>query len=236
MWPRYGQELNRLKPIFDKALQSFEDTIRPNAYNAELIRAARTELASILSLPSSAAQSRVDQPQTGSAPSAEELLSVHNPDPYIAVHLRRGDRKAHTFPHRGQYIPLEDFVNAANSAWSRLYHDDISNAEATFPVPPVTYVASDSHTTAHDFVSAFPPSTAVFSLDSSTDPALRALAPQRDYVQADFAELDEQERVRLTRGMVVDLAMVSGLWAWHGDIVPGATICTLGCVILCLMG
>ena len=96
-----------------------------------------------------------------------------------------------------------------------------------FPDPPITYIASDSHAGAHEFASAFPPSTAVFSLDSSTNPDLRALAPQGEYVQEEFNELDEADRIRLTRGMVVDLALLSGLWAWPGEVVPGANICTL---------
>ena len=154
------------------------------------------------------------------------MLEAHNPDPYIAVHIRRGDRHASAFPYRGQYVPLQNFVTAARDAWVRLYHEDATD-DTAFPAPPIVYVASDSHATAHEFVSAFPASTAVFSLDSSTDPALRALAPQHEYVQTEFDGMEAEDRVRLTRGMVVDLAMLSGLWAWEGDAVPGATICTL---------
>ena len=38
----------RQKPIFDHSLQSFKETIRPNAHSAQLIRAARAELAAVL--------------------------------------------------------------------------------------------------------------------------------------------------------------------------------------------
>lgn len=154
-------------------------------------------------------------------------LEAHHPDPYIAVHIRRGDRHASAFPYRGKHVPLEDYVSASRDAWKRLYHQETADDSTSFPAPPIVYVASDSHATAHEFVSAFPASTAVFSLDSSTDPALRALAPQHEYVQAEFDALELEDRVRLTRGMVVDLAMLSGMWAWEGDVVPGATICTL---------
>jgi hypothetical protein len=165
------------------------------------------------------------------ADTAEKTLEAHHPDPYIAVHIRRGDRHASTFPYRGKHIPLENFVAAARDAWTRLYDQaPIDDTAASFPAPPIVYVASDAHATAHEFVSAFPTSTAVFSLDSSTDPALRALAPQHEYVQDEFAAMALEDRVRLTRGMVVDLAMLSGMWAWEGDVVPGATICTLRCV------
>lgn len=149
------------------------------------------------------------------------------------MHIRRGDRHASTFPYRGSHIPLENYVSAAFSAWNRLY-DKTSPADARddsaptpFPAPPILYAASDAHAVVEEFMSAFPSSSAVFSLASSTDPGLRALVPQSEYVQEEFDILPEADRVRLTRGMVVDLAMLSGLWAWEGDIVPGATICTI---------
>ncbi|OBZ79230.1 hypothetical protein A0H81_01390 [Grifola frondosa] len=94
-----------------------------------------------------------------------------------------------------------------------------------FPAPPITYVASDSPDAIREFISAFPSSTALFALAISTNPELRALAPQHAYVQAEFAAEDAEERVRLTKGMIVDFAMVSGLWAWDGDVVPGAIVC-----------
>jgi len=37
--------------------------------------------------------------------------------------------------------------------------------------------------------------------------------------------LPEADRVRLTKGMIVDFALLSGLWAWHDDLKPGAVIC-----------
>lgn len=169
---------------------------------------------------------RNDDLHPSEAGAAEATLEAHHPDPYIAVHIRRGDRHAANFPYRGSYVPLENFVSAARDAWRRLYHQDPLEEKDSFPAPPIVYVASDSHATAHEFVSAYPASTAVFSLDSSTDPALRALAPQHEYVQHEFDEMDLEDRVRLTRGMIVDLAMLSGMWAWEGDVVPGATVCT----------
>ncbi|KAI0706126.1 hypothetical protein BC835DRAFT_1312469 [Cytidiella melzeri] len=221
----YKHGIHRQKPIFDRAAESFKQTIRPNAHNAELIRSARMEIASILSLPTNPGPARHEsspEPKT-----AEDELHEHNPDPYIAVHIRRGDRKTGFFPHGREHLPLQDYVKATQDTWSRLYHENISDPEPTFPAPPISYVGSDSHAAAHEFASAFPSSTAVFSLDSSTNADLRALAPQGEYVQEEFNLLDEPDRIRLTRGMVVDLAMLSGLWAWPGEVVPGATVCTI---------
>ncbi|GJE89491.1 hypothetical protein PsYK624_055920 [Phanerochaete sordida] len=223
----YQQGIKRQRPIFEHALRSFEETIRPNAHNAQLIRSARAELASVLSLPPHAPHARNDDMFQSQRDAAS--TPPHNPDPYIAVHIRRGDRHASAFPFRGQHVPLAHFVDAARGAWARLYgHAAGDDADgAAFPAPPIVYVASDAHAAAHEFAGAFAASTAVFSLDSSTDPALRALAPQHEYAQAEFDRMEPDDRVRLTRGMVVDLAMLSGMWAWEGDVVPGATICTL---------
>ncbi|KAH9942942.1 hypothetical protein B0H21DRAFT_695748 [Amylocystis lapponica] len=208
----YAHEVNRQKPTFNVGLESFTQTIRPNAYNAALIRAARSEMASILSLP-------------------DFHTSLGNLDPYISVHIRRGDRKAVSWAYHKSYVPLENYAQAARDTWARLYNTSADPATAHFPSPPVTWVASDSPDALREFVAAFPSSTALFALDLSTDPDLRALAPTRPYIQGEFDMEEEEERIRLTRGMVVDLALVSGLWAWPDDVVPGAVVCTISSVV-----
>ncbi|KAI0095105.1 hypothetical protein BDY19DRAFT_916313 [Irpex rosettiformis] len=223
----YKHEINRQKPIFERASESFKQTIRPNAHNAELIRSTRMEIAATLNIQTTLSPSQHKDSDISQMKSAEQQLHEHNPDPYVAVHIRRGDRKTGWVPHGGKHLPLEDYVQATYNTWSRLYSQNASTRDDVFPDPPITYIASDSHAAAHEFASAFPPSTAVFSLDSSTNPDLRALAPQGEYVQEEFDGLDEADRIRLTRGMVVDFALLSGLWAWPGEVVPGATICTL---------
>ncbi|THH23128.1 hypothetical protein EUX98_g8050 [Antrodiella citrinella] len=219
----YAHEVNRLKPIYARSLQSFIQTIRPNAHNARLIRAARAEVASLLSIPHAASK------ETSEPEDAEALLTQHNPDPYIAVHIRRGDRHASVFPYRGSYVPIDHYVTATQDVWSRLYSKGLTpKAEAThYPSPPITYVASDSPSAMEEFMNAFSTSTAVFSLESSTDPELRALVSPHEYVQSDFNKTSEEERIRLTRGMIVDFALLGGFWAWEGDVVPGATVCTI---------
>ena len=121
---------------------------------------------------------------------------------------------------------MEKFVDAVHDAWPRLYPDTVT-AKNHYPSPPVTYIASDSHAAIEQFMNAFSTSTAVFSLEGSTDPELRALVSQHEYVQAKFAKESLEDRIRLTRGMVVDFALLSGLWAWEGEVVPGATVCTM---------
>lgn len=212
-----------MKPIFQRASDSFKTTIRPNAHNAALIRAARAEIASALSLPE---HHRPTDPDPSDA-NPETIVTRHHPDPYMAIHVRRGDKKA-AMSHRGSYVPLENFAAAAHETWSRLFNNDTRSPQAEhLPSSPVTYIASDSHAAIDELASAFPSSATVFSLHTSANSELRGLASQREYVQKEFNEESEEDRIRLTRGMIVDFAMLSGLWAWEGELVPGATICTL---------
>ncbi|TBU28419.1 hypothetical protein BD311DRAFT_758612 [Dichomitus squalens] len=66
--------------------------------------------------------------------------------------------------------------------------------------------------------------TAIFSLNTSTIAEVRELVPTRECVQRKLDLEPEEERARLTR-IVMDLAMVSGLWAYLGKAVPGAVVC-----------
>lgn len=198
------------------ALESLTETIRPNAHNAELIRKARSELAHTLSI-------------------NESYSGSNNPAPYIAVHIRRGDREAASWTYHGSQVPVENYVEAIRDTWSRLYPSmplpsrEVSLEEPShFPVPPITWIASDAPEASQKFQDGFPASgAALFSLASSTDAALRGIAPKHAYIQKEFNQEEESERIRLTRGMIVDLAMVSGLWAWEGEVLPGAIVCTI---------
>ncbi|KAL6309448.1 hypothetical protein BKA93DRAFT_357908 [Sparassis latifolia] len=216
----YSLGINRVKPIFERGLHSFLETIRPNAQNMALIQAARSEIASILDL----------HPVSNTSMESDnhpEKLRAHS-DPYIAVHIRRGDRKAESWAFHKSYVPLEHYVTAARDAWSRLYPDiPLESPPLHFPAPPITYIASDSTDMLRDYVAAFSPSTAMFALALSTNSGLRALAPHHAYVQTEFVKEEEAERILLTRGMIVDLALLSGLWASEGDAVPGAVVCTI---------
>ncbi|OCH90049.1 hypothetical protein OBBRIDRAFT_793667 [Obba rivulosa] len=219
----FSRQLNRQRPIFERARESFAQTIRPNAHNTELIKAARAEMAAILSLtPDSPPQAR----------SADDAAPPSAPSPYIAIHIRRGDQTAKSWKHHKGYVPLEDYVQAARDTWTRLFAGTPAAAPANpepaqFPAPPITYVASDAPEALRGFTGAFPPETALFALATSTRAELRALAPHHEYNQTAFGAEDEEERVRLTRGMVVDFAMLSGLWAEKGEVVPGAVVCTV---------
>ena len=183
--------------MFKAALNSFRETIRPNAANAALIHAARAELAQLAS------------PSNGGSNS------------YIAVHIRRGDRKPSSFRFRTNYVPMADFTNAVDDTWKRL-HPDRSGEH------PLVYVASDAPSALLEFSNS---RYRTFSLSQSKDPRLQALASPAEYRQKDFNELEENVRIYATRGMVVDFALISGMWAWNKEILPDAVVCTIRCVI-----
>lgn len=192
--------LNRFKPIYESSRQSLESVIRPNAENMELIELARAELSTFLR-------------DTNRRQSPFDSL-------YMATHIRRGDRKSlsYTFPNR--LIPVQDYVDAVKPTWTRLHSESTSYAN------PVVYVATDSPDADAQFSQLYNGET--FSLFKTSNPRLHSVASPGEYYQKKFDEFDIQSRIAATRGMVVDLAMVSGLWADHAnETKPDAVICAL---------
>ncbi|KAG6888239.1 hypothetical protein C0992_009231 [Termitomyces sp. T32_za158] len=143
-----------------------------------------------------------------------ELLS--DVDSYIALHLRRGDRKP-TF-YKGDHVPAELFVEAAAASWSRLRPDEPDNL--------TLFVATDSVTALREIIDLTSARYRTFSLFHSANEELRALVSPREYVQKEFDLLDVEERIQSTRGMIVDFALLSGMWAEEDDLVPQALVCT----------
>lgn len=197
---RYGRELNRLRDIFNQARISFTETIRPNAATAALIHSARTELASFL------------------GPHSDETPPV---DQYESIHIRRGDRMGSSWKYHNKNVPIEEYSTAGDVAWTRLFRSAGNSA------PPVVYLASDDPGVFEDLRSRLEPGSRIFSLSRSENPDLQVIASPSPYFQDKFSALSEEERVRLMRGMVVDFALLSGLWAWGDDLKPGAVICGL---------
>lgn len=179
-------------------------TIRPNAQNAALIRSARQEITA--SLPDA------------DLPDAQDGI-------YIGVHIRRGDRKAEAWPNRDSYVPIENYKEAVESTWERLIPSSPSPLTQS---SPVIWLASDSPEARKNFTrSPLPDDTKLFSLDRSSSEELRSLASPADYVQGEFGAMAYEDRVQLTRGAIVDFAMLSGMWAWEDEACPKASVCTL---------
>ena len=148
-------------------------------------------------------------------------VQANNPSKptYLAVHVRRGDRKPASYEFLDNKIPLYLYMDGVKDTWARLHTGHESKAN------PVVYFASDSTAAEQQFSKLY--DGPIFSLFGTTHPRLRALASPREYYQNTFNELDIEYRVLATRGMVVDLAMVSGLWASGRDLLPQANICAI---------
>lgn len=204
--------LRRQKPIFERAEYSLKHTIRPTASSAADIRAIRRELASLASS---------SQPDSAS---------------YAAVHIRHGDRKAESWRYHGGFVPYTDYAAALLSARIRL--SPFNNQEVM-----TIYVASDDPQAREELAKLVPDvegnRVRLFSLAQSADPELRRLASWTSYNQQDFKGLDDDERMQLTRGAIIDFALTTGLWEWTSTSSPSssgdlpleghleATVCTI---------
>ncbi|CAE6441864.1 unnamed protein product [Rhizoctonia solani] len=212
----YARSTERLKPIFTRAFNSFESFIILSDKNIRLLRQARSELRRRIQL------------NTDS-----EAVAT-----YMGAHIRRGDRKAMSweFVKAGSdgYVPIQNYVDAVQKTWSLV----------GLPGRPHVYVASDDPVSLDEFTKLFP--GYVYSLrqwgidggrareGSVTDAAeeLAELASPSAYVQSEWMNRTEEQRIRLTRGMIVEMALLSELWDddtndEDNDLELIATACTL---------
>ncbi|CUA74985.1 hypothetical protein RSOLAG22IIIB_01620 [Rhizoctonia solani] len=192
----YAHSTARLKPIFNRAFDSFESFIILNDKNIRLLRQARSELRHRIQLNSN-----------------DKTTAT-----YMSVHIRRGDRKAMSweFTKVGSdgYVPIQNYVNAVQNKWNQL----------GLPGRPHVYVASDDPVSLDEFTklsSGYVYSLRQWGVDggrvresSVTDAAeeLAELASPSAYVQAEWMNRTEKQRIRLTRGMIVEMALLSELW------------------------
>ncbi|XP_006454286.1 hypothetical protein AGABI2DRAFT_197199 [Agaricus bisporus var. bisporus H97] len=142
--------------------------------------------------------------------------STRSDDSYLSVHIRRGDRKLRFSGPDVLYVPTSEYVSAIKDTQDRLpiLHDEDT---------PI-YFASDSLTAELEFANAY--AGRFFSLRQSASSEIRQLASTDGYDQKEFNKLSDEERVRLTKGMVVDFALLSGAWTKQGDPAPRASVCT----------
>ncbi|KAK0209271.1 hypothetical protein DFS33DRAFT_1380760 [Desarmillaria ectypa] len=147
--------------------------------------------------------------------SAREEVAVLS-STYLSAHLRRGDRKPSSYSYHGGYVPTNDFVDALDNAAKRLQRSDH---------PSLVYLASDSPTALQEISSLLP---SVFSLSQSASTELKSLVSPGEYFQQDFDKYELETRVRATRGMIVDFALLSGAWSRGG---PDAIVCTISSAV-----
>ncbi|KAJ7103189.1 hypothetical protein B0H15DRAFT_198944 [Mycena belliarum] len=211
----YGHGLNRFKDMYYMAGESLQQTIRPSARSAELIKLARQEL-------SEKVNAHYQNPRT-----AQGVQYKGPAKGYLGVHIRRGDRQRSWLVYNQSYVPIADYVDGVVDAWSRL---GLEHSADNNRVQPFVYIASDSPAAVKEFAASFSPDR-VFSLSGSKREELRALASPGEYWQEDFALLAEHFRVAATRGMIVDFAVLTGAWAEHGDLIADGTVCAVSSVV-----
>jgi hypothetical protein len=124
-----------------------------------------------------------------------------------------------SWKYHDKYVPIEEYSTAGNAAWTRLFRSAGNRA------PQSIYLASDDPDVFDDLQSQLEPGSRIFTLSKSENPDLRNISSPAPYFQDAFSALPEADRVRLTTGMVVDFAVLSGLWAQDNDLKPGAVIC-----------
>lgn len=149
----------------------------------------------------------------------DELGKLVQGQDYMSVHIRRGDKPPASWKYQGKHIPISQFAEAVDDTSKRL-------ASHTGSLMPL-YIATDSPSAEDELIKSIPTDTTVLSLRLSKQPELQALASPKEYIQHEFDHLEEDERIKLTRGMIVDFAMLSGMWTWDGDVSPRATVCTI---------
>jgi len=140
-------------------------------------------------------------------------------DQYQSIHVRRGDVMGRSWQYHGKNVPVEAYASASNAAWNRLFRPAGNSA------PQAVYLASDDPNVFEELQSQLETGSRIFSLAKSTNTDLSNIASPAPYFQNEFAALPEADRERLTKGMIVDFALLSGLWAWDNDPKPGAVIC-----------
>jgi hypothetical protein len=154
------------------------------------------------------------------------------------------------------HIPTPEYVDAVWRTYSHIH--SLSGTDTRPSSPPLVYLATDSPLAASEFTELLitndsPVQThgnkthepTVYELRTSLDPELRSLAPQMEYVQEKWNNRTKEDRIKETRGVIVDWALLSGAWtskaqdditeaAENFDLKPAAAICTLPCVSTCI--
>ncbi|KZT56131.1 hypothetical protein CALCODRAFT_330657 [Calocera cornea HHB12733] len=145
-----------------------------------------------------------------------QARSALSKEPYIGVHIRRGDQPAMSWRYHKGYVPTSEYVSAVQQAVDELDIDSI-------------YVSSDALSGLLEFSEgareewhihaslATAGSQVEYSVDRETE----------GYFQNQWDYIPDEERAALTRGMIIDLALVTGAWAKDESERPSTVICTL---------
>jgi hypothetical protein len=158
-----------------------------------------------------------------------ELASML-PDPsaslssYVAVHIRRGDRNGMSWGFHNAPVPVAEHAKAVVEVWARLRPEEIQTT-------PVVFAASDDANALDELRELLPMGTILFDLADSAVSRLQEVASKEPYIQVEFDQLDEALRMRRTTGMIVDFALLSGMWRGKDDMTPLTVVCGIACVL-----
>ncbi|KZO94103.1 hypothetical protein CALVIDRAFT_539479 [Calocera viscosa TUFC12733] len=147
----------------------------------------------------------------------EQARSGFPKRPYVGVHIRRGDQTAMSWRYHKGYVPTSEYVGAAQKTIPAL--DSIE----------AIYVASDSLSALLEFSEAAPEEWNVQASIPTNGSRVEYSAERETegYFQRQWDQIPEEEREALTRGMIIDLALVTGAWGKDETERPAAVICTL---------
>ncbi|KAF8308955.1 hypothetical protein DL93DRAFT_2086299 [Clavulina sp. PMI_390] len=245
----HARSVHRQRPMYDRAVNSFTSIIRPNARVQALIDQARYELLPHASSPSpSRSKTELKVTKSDDAPFGS----------YIAVHMRQGDAHPKNLRYGMKAIPVLSHVEGISKAITDFKFAIPTGSSSNAPF--VVYAASDSAQALDELTrlaekeSTVSPSGKkwdVVSLRTSKSFELRELAypAELGYVQDDWSfpgptsngagvidrgemrgRWTSEEVMRYSTGMLVDLALLSGLWQDHNAgakaaVLPGAAVC-----------
>jgi hypothetical protein len=142
---RYKSDIFRFKPIYDRAVESFDLTILPAPKVREHL---------------------------------DSLRATWGGEPYIGVHIRRGDRLAANQKWRRDYVPVAEYSTAVSKAWQTLRTMEKGLGES-----PNVYIATDSRAAFEDFKAFSAAPDAVKGLFVAKTSTVQYMAQTSGYIQ-----------------------------------------------------
>lgn len=145
--------------------------------------------------------------------------------PYVGVHIRHGDRYPINQKWRGDYVPISEYLAAVDKVWNTLLTSNPPEVRESWPT---VYLASDSYAAFEDYRALSSEQDSIWSLYGETNHRLRYMASPHGYVQRVFSgkKTRIEERIRWTQGMLLEFAMISGMWLENGERGPSGVVCT----------
>ncbi|KAM0749970.1 hypothetical protein T439DRAFT_43264 [Meredithblackwellia eburnea MCA 4105] len=142
---------------------------------------------------------------------------------YIGAHIRRGDRHPFSWFHHSDYIPIGEFVGKIQERW------ELARVTDTWlPEGATTFIASADPAFGQQLGSELPPTSDTMLLSTVSNEELSYISSTREYNQTLFSSLAPDERIRLTRGMIVDFDLLVGGWRLNDEAMEAGERAKVG--------